>query len=46
MYFVELGNAGEYDYYRFEFEQYKNAIDFAKVIIDNGYYVRIGFEET
>ena len=46
MYFVELGERGEVDYYCFNFKIYKDAIDFAKTIIDNGYYATIGFDET
>ena len=46
MYFVDLGEKGEIDYYHFEFEQYKEATEFAKILIDNGYCVTMRFYET
>ena len=46
MYFVELGQIGDYDYYCFKFKEYKDATNFAKTLIDNGYRPAIGFDET
>lgn len=41
IYVVEIGEEGTADYYRFEFETYVSAFDFAKNIVFNGYIVFI-----